>query len=359
MRKLVCHLCLLFIPTIGFSGASAASEIVIPGLESSQIVEAWVDDELLLLKAVNGRLYSVLLSSVDLSDFSFPPDDMDRLDQPAGASPSLEDILELIRAGVSEANIRTFIETSADYDWRMHLTAGDLVALKQAGAGEELIQFLLSFDGSRPRTTYIAWKTPFSPRKDLPPTVPSNKTTSSTDIEVREGIPYFPYIYPGYGYAGPTYPVFPPRPVHPIEKPVRSNRTTPRPFYRPRQPIPPVATPFSRTLSASRGNQLWIRWSLPRAANGNGYARSQSTGSSSRTLRSSYAYGNPLTGSSSSGIRATTGSSNRGSTRASGAGSWGARSAFGRSSIRGGGGSSSSRGSSGARGVFSRSRSNR
>ena len=347
MRKLISSsTCLLFVLIFisGFSGASTASEIIVPGLESDQIVEAWVKDELLMLKADNGRLYSVPLASVELADFTFSPENPIST---AGLGPSLEDILDLIREGVSERNIRAFIETSTDRNWRWEPTAGDLVALKQAGASEELIQFLLSFDGSRPRITYIAWKTPFSPRKDLPPTVPSKRTTSSTDINVQEGIPYFPYVYPGYGFTGPTYPIYPVYPVHPIEKPGRPNRTTPRPFYRPRQPSPPIATPYSRTRSASRGNQLWIRWSLPRAG---GYASSQHTG---RATASSRHYGTTLTGSSSGGIRSMTGSSNIGNRG-------GARATSGRSSsFQGGRGSSASRGTSGGRSAFSRTKSNR
>ncbi len=332
--------CLLFVLIFisGFSGASAASEIVVPGLESDKIVEAWVKDELLMLKADNGRLYSVPLASVELTDFSFSPESPIST---AELGPSLEDILDLIREGVSERNIRAFIETSTGRHWRLDPTAGDLVALKQAGASEELIQFLLSFDGFRPRTTTIAWKTPFSPRKDLPPSVPSKRTTSSTNINVQEGIPYFPYVYPGYGYTCPTYPVFPPRPVYPIEKQDSPNRTTPRPFYRPRQSSPPIATPYRRTRSASRGNQLWIRWSLPRAG---GYASSQNIGEPRQATRPSQHYGTHVTGSSSAGIRQMTGSSSMGSS--------GARSTSGRPS-RGSRG-----GSSGGRGAFSRARSN-
>jgi hypothetical protein len=345
MRKLICPLCLLFVLTIGFSGASAASEIIIPGLESDRIVEAWVDDELLVLKAANGRLYSVPLSSVELADFCFSPSS---LDPSARVGPSLDDILGLIRAGVSETNIRTFIETSADPNWRLDLTADNLVALKQGGASEELIRYLLDFDSSRPRTTYIPWETPFSPRKDLPPEVTSQNTVSSADATVQDGMPYYPYVYPGYGYSCPSYPIYP---VHPIEKPERPNRPTPRTFYRPRQPNPPVATPYSRTRSASRGNQLWIRWSLPRAS---GYARSHGTGQS--TAPSHRSYGTSLTGSSRGGMRSLSGSSGTGNSRSMGSSSTGGAGSTGGRSFRG---SSGSRSSGGARGAFSRARSNK
>jgi hypothetical protein len=332
--------CLLFVLIFfisGFSGASAASEIVIPGLQSNPIVEARVDGELLLLKAANGRLYSVPLSYVELADFCFLRSNRD---PSRSAGPSLEDILRLIREGVSAKNIRTFIDTFTDPLWRLELTADDLVALKQAGASEELIQYLMSLESSRPGTTTIPWGTPFSPRKELPPEAPTKKSVSSADADVQGGIPYYPYVYPGYGYSCPTYPIYPVYPVHPIEKPDRPNRPMPRPFFGPRPSNPTVASPYSRTLSASRGNQLWIRWSLPRAG---GYARSHGEGAMNQAVPSSRRnYATPLTGTSRGSMQPSTGPSNMGNRGSTG----GARAT----------GARSFRGSSGTRSAFSRSK---
>jgi hypothetical protein len=247
----------------------AASQIVVPGLESERIVETRVDGELLLLRTEEGRLYSIAVDSVELQS-------LQASEPTTPAILSVPDIVELLLSGVSEETVRAYIEASAPTNVRYDLTKSDLIELKRAGASEAFIQYLIRLGRYGPMSTYVTWRSPEGPRREEPPTI---EVQGYADEGAQGGIPYFPYVFPGCGTCG-SYPYYPLSPVHPIYPghPIHpgwggGGTTTPdgtegsRPGYYPNERrslfrrstsgnLKPTPLPSGR----SSNGKAWLRW---------------------------------------------------------------------------------------------------
>jgi hypothetical protein len=330
--KVICLLC--FSPFFLVSGiaktARAEAQIVVPGLSSETFSEAWIEGDLLLIKTVEGRLYSVPVGSIDL-DF-----DTAGRDRPSHTGPTLSDVIDLLHAGVSEQTIKAFIESRRVDELRFDISKESIIRLKQAGASEAFIQYLIRVGRSGPNTTYIYWSGPSAP--DQGP--PTRNAPEPTRNESQQGIPLYPYVFPGFGVSYPIYPVYPSHPIYP-SRPSYPGHTT----GGARDPnLLPGATPgyywpemrsLMRSQSQPRGNsrgttrthvskgdgQLWLRWkggSSPRRGGSSNHSTSSTPG-----LRTPNRVQRSLV-STPSGTSSRTGSASRG--RSSGMRSSGMRS---------------------------------
>ncbi len=340
------------------SSAWAAFQVVVPGMESERIVETHVEGELLLLRTEEGRLYSIPLDSVE-----FQSQRVAEASTPALLS--IPDIVELLLSGVSERTIRAHIEASAPPDVRYDITKKDLIDLKRAGASEAFIQYLIRLGRYGPMSTYVTWRSPEGPRRDEPSKV---EVRGYADDDYQQGIPYFPYVYPGCGSCGsyPYYPIRPGRPGYPSHPIYPGGGTTnpsdgtqgTRPGYYPderkslfrsstspsRKPghgnLKPVPLPSGR----SSNGKAWLRWKGSSGQPGDGKATTY--GESPRRGATSSSQGAARAPSSSSGYRAvgssrsimsTGSSSGRGQSTSRGRASGASRSGSGsRRSIAGG-----------------------
>jgi len=101
-------------------------------------------------------------------------------------------ILELLDAGVSDASIQRYVQRN---QFTFDLSAGDLKALKKAGASDSLISFLQDREGG------------------VPPGDPNDQTRPSDMSREDEGYysggygvtTYSPYYYFGFSYGYPYY----------------------------------------------------------------------------------------------------------------------------------------------------------
>ena len=173
-----------------FSGLAAA-QIRISGLPETRVVEVWQDKGQLFLKGEDGRLYSVPLSTLEGQDIEgITAEDINRgLTRSPNAVPSVAEVLELLRAGISEETIRTFVRGKRG---RYSLSTDDLLELKQAGASEEFLQFLIRAGGKR--QFFRAYN---GPPRDRSQDVVAAPEPAYTD-PAPAGIPLYPYVYPGY-----------------------------------------------------------------------------------------------------------------------------------------------------------------
>ena len=184
-----------------FSGLAAA-QIRISDLPETRVVEVWQDKGQLFLKGEDGRLYSIPLSTLEGRDIeSITAEEINRgLTRSSNTVPPVAEVLELLRAGISEETIRTFVRGKRG---RYSLSTDDLLELKQAGASEEFLQFLIRAGGKRQ----------FFPGYSGPPRDRSQDVVAAPEPADADpasgGIPFYPYVYPGYssyyGY-GSGYP---------------------------------------------------------------------------------------------------------------------------------------------------------
>jgi hypothetical protein len=270
VRMLCTYFSILGVLLASATTSWAASQIVVPGLESERIVETRVDGELLLLRTEEGRLYSIPVNSVEFQS-------LQASEEPTTpAILSVPDIVELLLSGVSEETVRAYIEASAPPNVRYDLTKADLIELKRAGASEAFIQYLIRLGRYGPMSTFVTWRSPEGPRREEPPEV---EVQGYADEGTQGGIPYFPYVFPGCGTCG-SYPYYPLRPVHPIYPghPIHpgwggGGTTTPdgtegsRPGYYPNERrslfrsstsgnVKPTPLPSGR----SSNGKAWLRW---------------------------------------------------------------------------------------------------
>ncbi len=173
-----------------FSGLAAA-QIRISDLPETRVVEVWQDKGQLFLKGEDGRLYSIPLSTLEGRDIEgITAEEINRgLTRSSNTVPPVAELLELLRAGISEETIRTFVRGKRG---RYSLSTDDLLELKQAGASEEFLQFLIRAGGKRQ----------FFPGYSGPPRDRSQDVVAAPEPAYADpapgGIPFYPYVYPGY-----------------------------------------------------------------------------------------------------------------------------------------------------------------
>lgn len=179
-----------------FSGRAAA-QIRISDLET-RVVEVWQDKGQLFLKGEDGRLYSIPLSTLEGRDIEgITAEEINRgLTRSSNTVPSVAEVLELLRAGISEETIRTFVRGKRG---RYSLSTDDLLELKQAGASEEFQQFLIRAGGKR--QFFRAYN---GPPRDRSQDVVAAPEPAYAD-PAPAGIPLYPYVYPGYYSYGSGY----------------------------------------------------------------------------------------------------------------------------------------------------------
>ncbi len=173
-----------------FSGLAAA-QIRISDLPETRVVEVWQDKGQLFLKGEDGRLYSIPLSTLEGRDIEgITAEEINRgLTRSSNTVPPVAEVLELLRAGISEETIRTFMRGKRG---RYSLSTDDLLELKQAGASEEFLQFLIRAGGKRQ----------FFPGYSGPPRDRSQDVVAAPEPAYGDpapaGIPFYPYVYSGY-----------------------------------------------------------------------------------------------------------------------------------------------------------------
>ncbi len=173
-----------------FSGLAAA-QIRISDLPETRVVEVWQDKGQLFLKSEDGRLYSIPLSTLEGRDIEgITAEEINRgLTRSSNTVPPVAEVLELLRAGISEETIRTFMRGKRG---RYSLSTDDLLELKQAGASEEFMQFLIRAGGKRQ----------FFPGYSGPPRDRSQDVVAAPEPAYGDpapaGIPFYPYVYSGY-----------------------------------------------------------------------------------------------------------------------------------------------------------------
>lgn len=172
------------------------AQIVIPGLEEDRVVEAWVEGHLVLLRTEEGRLYSLPVGAVEVGL-------LPTTEQPP-VEPSLSDIVDMLRAGVSERNVKALIETKRRAPYA--ITKQELIELERAGASEAFIHYLLHVGRAAPKTTYVTWPGPQWPPRE---TESAAEIGAPAAVQEQEGIPLFPYVFPGYGVSCPLGLVLP------------------------------------------------------------------------------------------------------------------------------------------------------
>ena len=194
-NRLVLQALMAFLIFHVFSGLAAA-QINISGLPETRIEEVWQERGQLFLKSEDGRLYSVPLDALGTEDLEgITVEQINRgLSRSSETVLPVSDVLELLQAGISEATIQTFVRGKRG---RYDLSANDLLALKAAGASEAFMQFLIRAGGKRQ----------FFPAYSGPPRDRSQDLVAAPEPAYAdaapEGIPFYPYVYPGYyGYGG-------------------------------------------------------------------------------------------------------------------------------------------------------------
>ncbi len=200
MTKVRAHrLGLLAFVAFHVSYGLAAAQIKISGLPETRMVEVWQERGQLFLKGEDGRLYSVPLNVLGAEDLEgLTVERINRgLSRSSDTAPPVTDVLELLRAGISEETIRTFVRGRRG---RYDLSTQDLLALKEAGASEAFMQFLIRAGGKRQ----------FLPAYNGPPRDRSQDVVAVPEPAYTDpapaGIPLYPYVYPGYYGYGSGYP---------------------------------------------------------------------------------------------------------------------------------------------------------
>lgn len=176
------------------------AQIAIPGLRPGDIVDAWVEGPHVILKTQDGRLYSIPASTpgINLAEVDLAA----ATKRPADAL-TVPDIIDMLRAGLSEATIKAQIQASGTENVGLGLTKDELIELKQAGASEAFLQYLIRLGPGGPKITTIRWRGPAWPRRPVEPsrTAPEPVETNT----YQEGIPLYPYVFPGYGFSHSYY----------------------------------------------------------------------------------------------------------------------------------------------------------
>ncbi len=194
-----------FLCTVGLVGVGviygiapplAAAQVRISGLAEMKVVEVREEGGQLLLRSDDGRLFSVPVDRVDgLAGLSV--EEINRGLETDSADVTVAEILDLLGAGISEKTITVHVQRrGAHFD----LSAADLLELKRAGATDPFLQFLIRAGGTRRFLPSYN-----GPRRQVrPETITTHRVSAPSYAEpVPEGIPYYPYVYPGYtSYAG-------------------------------------------------------------------------------------------------------------------------------------------------------------
>lgn len=177
------------------------AQIAIPGLRPGDIVDAWVEGPHVILRTQDGRLFSMPASApgIDLAMVELSS----ATERPADAL-TVPDLIDMLRAGLSEATIKAHIQARGMENVGLGLTKDDLIGLKQAGASEAFLQYLIRLGPGGPKITYIRWSGPAWPPRPAEPT-----STAPGPVETNTyqgGIPLYPYVFPGYGFSYSYYP---------------------------------------------------------------------------------------------------------------------------------------------------------
>ncbi len=180
----------------GSAPTLAVAQVRISGLAEMKVVEVQEEGGQLLLRSDDGRLFSVPLDRVDgLAGLSV--EEINRSLRTDSSDVTVAEILDLLGAGISEKTITAYVQKRGA---RFDLSAADLLELKRAGATDPFLQFLIRAGGKqRFLPSYNG------PRRQVrPETITTHRLSAPSYPEpVPEGIPYYPYVYPGYtSYAG-------------------------------------------------------------------------------------------------------------------------------------------------------------
>ena len=182
----------------GSAPTLAVAQVRISGLAEMKVVEVREEGGQLLLRSDDGRLFSVPLDRVDgLAGLSV--EEINRSLRTDSSDVTVAEILDLLGAGISEKTITAYVQKRGA---RFDLSAVHLLELKRAGATERFLQFLIRAGGKgRFLPSYNG------PRRQVrQETITADRFSDPSYAEpVPEGIPYYPYVYPGYtsyvGYA--------------------------------------------------------------------------------------------------------------------------------------------------------------
>jgi hypothetical protein len=180
----------------------------IPGQREQRVARLRFEQSLVILETENGRLFSVPLDTPGLELF------LSGEAEPRG-SLSIQDILDLLAAGVSEETLAAQIDAEGT---RYALSKIDLLALERAGASDGFVQFLIGTGRRRSGSGILVIQG--SVYRAETAEAPPSKERSATE---RAGYPFFYPYYPVGVFIGhpphPPSPTVPPRPETPLEPP--------------------------------------------------------------------------------------------------------------------------------------------
>lgn len=204
--------------------AYGAGQITIGG-EALRIVDARVQGEQILLTSADGRLFTLPASTPGMAAL------LDGLESGRGfeARPlSVRDIIELLESGISEHTLRVYLETHRS---RYELTKEDLLRLREAGASNAFLEFLIQSGRTASAYRSKQWKAytylEGMERDRERPGLESAAGLAQAAEPEFEGIPFFPFSFgvggPVFGPAGPIFglPVPPPTEPPAVEPPER------------------------------------------------------------------------------------------------------------------------------------------
>lgn len=240
--------------TVLLAPAPCKAQIEIPGLRPGSLVEAWTEGQHVILRVEDGRLFSIPLTTpgIDralegLSSAAAPP----------AGTVTISDIIDMLRAGISEATIKAHIQASGEETVDLERTKDNLIALKQAGASEAFLQYLIRLGQKTPKTTLIRWGKPSWPPRPVQDTPAIHQPAES--VSYQEGIPLYPYVFPGYGVSYPHSRGYGCFRYHRQNDEASKNRAP----YRRR-----MVYPKTESYRQGANGGLLIRWNGPRQGGG-------------------------------------------------------------------------------------------
>ena len=165
----------------------AGTQVRISGLTEINVVEVREEGEQLLIESDDGRLFSVARDHVSVEEIH-------RGLETSSNEVTVAEILALLASGISERTITVYVQNrGAHFD----LSAADLIELERAGAADSLLQFLIRASGKQRLLPGYNGPRREAGQETSPSTTQPLSDSYSTD-KVPEGVPYYPFGYPGY-----------------------------------------------------------------------------------------------------------------------------------------------------------------
>ena len=184
-------------------GSGSLSLFLLPGAQAAphlplergsiHLVSYRIEGNQVILSSADGRLFSLPAGTPGVDALLETIDQNPGQEVPAGIL-TVQDIIDLLRAGISEETIAVYIEESGA---RYVLSKEDLLAIKKAGGSESFLQFLIR--GRLRRVPSAGVRGGVPPEEAVPVEPPAVAEPEPS------GIPIYPYVYPGY----PTFFGFP------------------------------------------------------------------------------------------------------------------------------------------------------